>query len=47
MTLFQLNDTVWEAIHMMGKGMLGIFVVIGLIALVVVVLSRLTNSKNK
>ena len=38
-------DHVNQALHIMGKGMLGIFVVIGLIAMIVAVLSRLGNNR--
>ncbi|MDE6837675.1 MAG: sodium pump decarboxylase gamma subunit [Acutalibacter sp.] len=34
-----------QAVRMMGNGMLGIFVVIGLIAVVVTLLGRLGNRK--
>lgn len=35
-----------EALGIMGKGMLGIFVVIGVIALIVYALTKLSSSKN-
>ncbi|MCI8385503.1 MAG: sodium pump decarboxylase gamma subunit [Acutalibacter sp.] len=38
-------DNVNQALDIMGKGMLGIFVVIGLIAIIVTVLSRLGNNR--
>lgn len=38
-------DNVNQALSIMGKGMLGIFVVIGLIAIIVTVLSRLGNNR--
>lgn len=38
-------DNVNQALNIMGKGMLGIFVVIGLIAIIVTVLSRLGNNR--
>jgi len=33
-------DTIMEAINIMGKGMLGIFVVIGLLAVIVAMLAK-------
>lgn len=38
-------DNVNQALEIMGKGMLGIFVVIGLIAIIVTMLSRLGNNR--
>lgn len=38
-------DNVNQALNIMGKGMLGIFVVIGLIAIIVTMLSRLGNNR--
>lgn len=38
-------DNVNQALNIMGKGMLGIFVVIGLIAIIVTALSRLGNNR--
>ncbi len=35
-----LNPNITEALGIMGKGMLGIFVVIGIIALIVLVLTK-------
>ena len=37
---------IMEALGIMGKGMLGIFVVIGVIALIVYALTKLSSSKN-
>ena len=39
-------DTVWQALEIMGKGMLGIFVVMILIALIVVLMNRLGSPKK-
>lgn len=39
-------ENLMAALGIMGKGMLGIFVVIGLIALVVYVLTRLSSKNN-
>lgn len=36
----------WTAMEMMGKGMLGVFVVIGIIALIVYFLTKFTSSKE-
>lgn len=36
----------YQALEMMGKGMLGIFVVIGIIAVIVYILTRLTSDKK-
>ncbi len=38
-------DNVLQALGIMGKGMLGIFVVIGLIAIIVAVLTKAGNNK--
>ena len=40
-------DNVIEALGMMGQGMLGIFVVLGVIALLVVLLQKLDGSGKK
>lgn len=40
-------QNVEQAFRIMGQGMLGIFVVIGLIALVVVVLSKITGNSSR
>lgn len=39
-------QNIMEALGIMGKGMLGIFVVIGVIALIVYALTKLSSSKN-
>ncbi len=38
-------DAVLQALNIMGKGMLGIFVVIGAIALIVALLTKVGNQK--
>lgn len=38
-------ENILEALNIMGKGMLGIFVVIGLIAIVMTVLAKIGNNK--
>ena len=40
-------QNIMEALGIMGKGMLGIFVVIGVIALIVYALTKLSSSKNR
>ena len=40
-----LNPNVTEALGIMGKGMLGIFVVIGLIAIIVALLTKAGSGK--
>ena len=40
-----MNETIRQALEMLGQGMLGIFVVLGLIALMVVLLRKLDNKK--
>ena len=40
-------DNVRQALEMMGQGMLGIFVVLGLIAILVAVMQRIDNGKKK
>ena len=40
-------ELIWACIGIMGKGMLGIFVVIVLIYLVVLVLTKVTGNKEK
>lgn len=35
------------ALQMMGKGMLGVFVVIGIIALIVYIMTKISSSKAK
>ena len=39
-------DVVMEALGIMGKGMLGIFVVLGIIALLVFVMQKIDNRKK-
>lgn len=43
---FPNMENVTKALDIMGKGMLGIFVVIGLIAVIVTVLGRLGNGRK-
>lgn len=38
-------ENILEALNIMGKGMLGIFVVIGLIAIIMALLTKLGNNK--
>lgn len=40
-------DKVVTALEMMGQGMLGIFVVLGVIALLVALMQKMDNRKNK
>lgn len=40
-----MNETVAQALELMGQGMLGIFVVLGLIALLVVLLGKMDGKK--
>ena len=42
-----MNANVMMALEMMGQGMLGIFVVLGLIALLVVLLQKLDGGKKR
>ena len=42
-----MNENIWMALEMMGQGMLGIFVVLGLIALLVVLMQKLDGGKKK
>lgn len=44
--LLSVSENVNMALGMMGKGMLGIFVVIGIIAIIVAILTRLTGRKK-
>lgn len=47
MTLLSVfSENFMTALGMMGKGMLGIFVVIGIIAIIVAILTRLTGGKK-
>lgn len=41
-----MNETVAQALELMGQGMLGIFVVLGAIALLVLLLQKLDNRKK-
>ena len=41
-----VSENVTKALGMMGKGMLGIFVVIGIIAVIVAILIRLSGGKK-
>ena len=40
-----MNENLMQALEMLGQGMLGIFVVLGLIALLVVLLGKLDGKK--
>ena len=40
-----MNETVAQALELTGQGMLGIFVVLGLIALVVLLLGKLDSKR--
>lgn len=40
-----MNETVMQALEMLGQGMLGIFVVLGLIALLVVLMQKMNGKK--
>ncbi len=42
-----MNENIMMALEMMGQGMLGIFVVLGIIALLVVLLQKLDGKKKK
>jgi len=42
-----MNANIEQALEMMGQGMLGIFVVLGLIALLVALMQKIDNKKNK
>lgn len=44
--LSAVSENVTTALGMMGKGMLGIFVVIGIIAIIVAILTRISGSKK-
>ncbi len=43
---FEMNETVLEALNIMGKGMLGIFVVIIIIAVLVYGLTKISSGKK-
>lgn len=47
MILLDVMQNTMEALGMMGKGMLGIFVVIGLIAVVVYMLTKASSGKKE
>ena len=40
-----MNENLMQALEMLGQGMLGIFVVLGLIALLVVLLGKMDGKK--
>lgn len=40
-----MNETLRQAVELLGQGMLGIFVVLGLIALLVVLMQKLGGKK--
>ncbi len=42
-----MSETVMMALEMMGQGMLGIFVVLGVIALLVLLMQKLDGGKKK
>ena len=42
-----MSENVMMALEMMGQGMLGIFVVLGIISLLVVLLQKLDGKKKK
>ncbi|MGO5022177.1 OadG-related small transporter subunit [Lawsonibacter sp. LCP25S3_G6] len=42
-----MSENVMMALEMMGQGMLGIFVVLGVIALLVLLLQKLDSKKKK
>ncbi len=42
----EVMQTFWEALGIMGKGMLGIFVVIVIIALLVYLLTKVSSRKD-
>ena len=42
-----MSENVMMALEMMGQGMLGIFVVLGLIALLVLLMQKMDGSKKK
>ena len=42
-----MTNNVMMALEMMGQGMLGIFVVLGIIALLVVLMQKLDGGKKK
>ena len=40
-----MNENIMHALEMLGQGMLGIFVVLGLIALIVILVQKLDEKK--
>ncbi len=40
-----MNENLMQALEMLGQGMLGIFVVLGIIALLVVLMQKLSGKK--
>ncbi len=40
-----MNETLRQAVELLGQGMLGIFVVLGLIALLVVLMQKLSGKR--
>ena len=40
-----MNETLRQAVELLGQGMLGIFVVLGLIALLVVLMRKLSGKR--
>ena len=40
-----MNETLRQAVELLGQGMLGIFVVLGLIALLVVLIQKLSGKR--
>ncbi len=40
-----MNENIMHALEMLGQGMLGIFVVLGLIALIVILMQKLDEKK--
>ena len=42
-----MNENIMMALEMMGQGMLGIFVVLGIIALLVVLIQKIDSGRKK
>ena len=42
-----MNENIMMALEMMGQGMLGIFVVLGIIALLVVLMQKIDSGRKK
>lgn len=42
-----MNENIMMALEMMGQGMLGIFVVLGIIALLVVLMQKIDGGRKK